>query len=202
MAKAKKELTLLRLKLLKDFDYQVIDQLIYGVGSFTAQEQQKLSAEAKKIQSQPDEEGVDKAWLIDMLGDDHFFLDEAKKLSHELAIVALYKKVEISTKRAIKFAYPDVDERSLFKIKDLKSTLKVRGINIEKLPSYSGMDEIRCINNDIKHNGVVGKELAAYSGWEKGKPLSGLDSAYNRLAPCCSLYMGELVGAIIKEVST
>lgn len=179
----------------------MVDQLICAVSSFVAQEHQKLSAGAEAIQSQPDEDGVDKEWLIEMLGDDHYFLDEAKKLSHELAIVALYKKVEISTKRAIRFAYPDVDEKSLFKIGKVKKTLKEHGIDITALQNYAGMNETRCINNTIKHSGIVGKELADYPGWKEGTPLTGLDSAYNRLAPCCSLYMDELVGEIIKQVN-
>ena len=73
-----KSLTLLRLNILKDFDYEIIDQLIHGVASFTAQENKKLSGEAKNIQSQPDEEGIDKQWLLDVLSDDHYFLEEAK----------------------------------------------------------------------------------------------------------------------------
>ena len=81
----------------------------------------------------------------------------------------------------------------------MKKSLKDQGIDIEKLPNFSGMNETRCINNDIKHNGFVGKELAKYPNWTEGKALTDLDSSYNRLAPRCSLYMGELVGAIIKQ---
>ena len=52
-------------------------------------------------------DNVEEGWLPTLFDDDHYFLDEAEKLSHELAIVALYKLVEINSKRAIKAASPD-----------------------------------------------------------------------------------------------
>lgn len=199
MSIPKSDLPLLRLQMLKDFDHDVIDQLVHGVSTYAAQEHKNLANRAKNIKAEPPQEGIDKDWLVELLGDDHYFLDEAQKLSHELAIVALYKKIEITTKRAVAVAYDDTPSRSLFKIKELKKELKKKGVQIESLPHYNAMDETRCLNNDIKHSGVVGKELAAYSGWKKGDALNNLDAAYGRLAPLCSLYMGELVGVLIQK---
>lgn len=195
----KSDFTLLRLQMLKDFDLDVIDQLVHGVSRYAAQEHKNLANRAKDIQAEPPQEGIDKDWLVELLGDDHYFLDEAQKLSQELAIVALYKKIEITTKRALVVAYPAIPSRSLFKIEGLKKELGKKGVQIESLPHYSAMDETRCLNNDIKHNGAAGKELAAYSGWKKGEALNNLDAAYIRLAPLCSLYMGELVGVLIQK---
>lgn len=114
-----------------------------------------------------------------------------------MGVVALYKKIELTTKRAVTLAFSDISQAQLFKIKALKDALKKKGVNLEALPSYPVMDEIRCINNDIKHSGVVGKELSAYDGWTEGQPLVNLDAAYNRLAPLASSYINELIDALI-----
>jgi hypothetical protein len=185
--------------MLKDFDHEIIDQLVHGVSIYTAQEHKNLANRAKDIQAELPQESIDKDWLVELLSDDHYFLDEAQKLSHELAIVALYKKIEITTKRAVVAAYPDIPSKSLFKINELKKELKKKGVDIKSLPHYKAMDETRCLNNDIKHNGVVGKELSEYPSWKKGNVLSNLDVAYRRLAPLCCLYMGEMVGILIQE---
>ena len=90
------DMTLLRLQLLKSFNYEVIDHLMHNVSQYTAQEYKKLENRAKEIQSEPPQEVVDKNWLETLLDDDYYFLDEAQKLCHELALVALYKKIEIT----------------------------------------------------------------------------------------------------------
>lgn len=185
--------------MLKDFDHEIIDQLLHGVSSYAAQEHKNLANRARDIQAEPPQDDVDKDWLVDLLSDDHYFLDEAQKLSHELAIVALYKKIEITTKRAVEVAYPDIPATSLHKVKELKKELKKKGVQIEALPHYDAMDETRCLNNDIKHSGTVGKELSAYAGWKKGDALKNLDAAYGRLVSLCCLYMGELVGVLIQK---
>jgi len=194
----KSDLTLLRLQMLKEFDHEVIDQLVHGVATYVAQEHENLVRRANEIQSEPTSDEVDKGWLVTLIDDDHYFLNESQKLSHELAIVALYKKIEITTKRAVSAAYPDIST-DLSKIQNLKNALEKKGINIEKLPHYEAMDETRCLNNDIKHNAVVRGGLAKYPNWKKGEPLQNLDVAYRRLAPLCSNYMEGLVDKLITQ---
>lgn len=199
MQTQKSNLTLIRLHMLKECGHEVVDEFLHGISTYVTQEDSKLKKQVRDIQEQPSQEGVDKDWLEYILSEDHYFLDEAKKLSHELAIVALYKKIEITTKHAVEAAYPDVSPKSLFKIKDLKKALENKGIELVSLQHYSAMDETRCLNNDIKHEGKVGKELSQYPNWKKGELLLNLDAAYSRLAPLCSLYMNELIDAIIQK---
>ena len=188
-----------RLQMMKYFDHEIIDQLVYGVSSFVTQEHQNIVCRAQEIQADSQQEGLDKDWLMDSLIDEHYFLDEAKKLSHELAIIALYKKIEITTNRVVSIAYPDISSKSLYRIDQLKKELTKKGIQIDSLPHYAAMDEVRCLNNDIKHNGVVSDKLALYPCWIKGSSLQDLEVAYTRLAPLCSLYMIELVDVLIEE---
>lgn len=198
----KSSLTNLRLQILQNFDYEEIDRLISGFASYTRQEHKRIENHAEKIRQIPSNDDFDAGFEEMMLDDEHWFLDEVEKLTHELAVVALYKKIEITTKRAVSFAFPPpkIKQDSLYKIKELKKSLKGQGVDIESLPNYKAMDETRCINNDIKHNGIVGKELAEYSGWTKGDKLKDIDKAYTRLAPLCACYIKELVDALKKAI--
>jgi len=194
----KSDLTLLRLGLLKVCDYEAIDRLLAGIASHVAGEHAALAETAKAIQSQPADAEFDREFEEMMLGDERVFLGELQELSAELAIVALYKKIEISTKQAVVLALPNIAPDKLFQIKELKKALKAEGINISSLPNFRAMDELRCINNSVKHSGVVSSELSAYPGWKMGQRLSNLESAYRRLAPLATSYVSELVGALMK----
>ena len=198
IARKKSDLTLLRLNTLKSCDYEDIDRLLGGLSSYITKEHSALAAEAKRIQSAPASPDFD-AELAEMeLGDERSFLDEVDSLAGEMAIVALYKKVEISSKRAIKLALPQVDAKSLFQFKELKKALAPVGIKVHKLPSYQALDELRCLNNAVKHSGNVSAELARHKGWKLKAPLVQLEPVYRRLAPKAASYVSELVGELIR----
>lgn len=188
----------LRLRLLAECSYESIDRMIANLESYANAEHASIERQVSALASESDNDD-DSVWKEHLLREEHFFLDESLSLAHELSIVALYKKIEISTKRAVTTAFPDVTAHSLFKIKDMKSALKRKGIDIEKLPNFKAFDELRCINNDVKHSGQVGAELAAYR-WKAGEKLGDLDVAYKRLAPLAAQYVNELVGELLQRV--
>lgn len=117
--------------------------------------------------------------IIEGLSDDIVDLEEMTTLGNELATLALYKKIERRIK-AIGNHY----------IKGFKSQ---KGSNVDYLikilPTlssvsyYAAYSELRCINNCIKHSGVVSAALAKFPGWTEGQALSGLGGAYDRLKP-------------------
>jgi len=108
-------------------------------------------------------------------------------------------KVELRIKRACRIAYREIKAEHLYKLHYLEKELKRRGIKIRDLPHFSAFDELRCINNDIKHGGVVGKELAKYPGWRLGDNLSNIDTAYERIAPDCRSFIFELIRAMLDK---
>jgi hypothetical protein len=63
------------------------------------------------------------------------------------------------------------------------------------LQGFPEINEIRLINNAIKHDGKVNRALAAYPGWVIGDELKNLDAAFSRLAPGAKLYMVSLCNA-------
>lgn len=199
------QLQVARLKMLKYFDNEVIDRLLNSIDNYTDQQTKKISNEYQEIQLKPPHEETDKEFHLGMLDDENFFLDEVKKLSYELAIIALYKKLEITTKRVVKAAYSDISEKKLSKlsnIENLEKYLEDKGINIKSFKCYNAINEVRLLNNTIKHSGIVGGQLAAYSGWNEGDSLENYDikTAYLRLAPLCFRYIEELIDNILQKL--
>jgi hypothetical protein len=202
MPNTESNLTLLRLQVLKDFDNEVIDRLIGDACRSIASEQNALLSQAETIQANTLHSGVDTAWLLELLDDDRSLVDEVHKMVYELVIVALYKKIEITTRRAIQTACLDIPSKHLADAKKLKKHLNDNGINIKLLLHYSAMDEVRCLSHDIKHGSIVSSKLAAYLNWKKGESLEGLDVAYARLAPFCSSYLQELIDSLMQKRSS
>lgn len=193
---------MLRLQMLRDFDSDVMGQLVSDISRTTAREHKDLVCQAEAIQADPLHTGIDKAWLLDLLNDDRRILDEMHHMIRELAIVALYKKVEITTQRAVGAAYPDIPPKHLSDAKKLKKHLNEKGLNIKLLPHYAAMDEVRCLSHDIKCGGIISAKLAVYPSWKKGETITDLDGIYDRLAPLCSSYLQELIDILMQKWSS
>lgn len=187
------------LALLQHFDYDEITELIEGLRGHASRKAIELSGLYDKAERDSDlcrnEEHKD--WVLGSIENSRFTLDESAKLSCQLAVVALYMKIELRIKRACCIAYREIKIEQLYKMHYLEKQLKRRRIKIRDLPHFPSFDELRCINNDIKHGGVVGEELAKYPGWKLGDNLSNIDIVYERIAPGCQSFIFELIQAMI-----
>jgi hypothetical protein len=130
----------------------------------------------------------------EFLADEVQELDNISQLADQLFIVALYGVVEINTARMLAHEFGKPAARNASKINKLHSFLKdKKGLELTSVPHYRAIDELRLLNNAIKHAGQVTRELAKkYPRWHEGKQLDGLDKAYNRLRPSVSAYIFRL----------
>jgi len=127
------------------------------------------------------------------LEDQAYFAGEVRKLSHELCIVALYRQIELHSKRVAKRNFPCLDNRQLFNIASLKRALP---FDLETLPQFAAFDELRLLNNAIKHTGRVSDELAkSFPNWKLGEELKYLDTRYEHLEPLVKEYVKAFVSA-------
>jgi len=114
-----------------------------------------------------------------------------------LIIVALYRKVELTRKRLLKHADPNLNDRELFIFKKVKEQLEKKvayGIKANQ-----AIDELRCLNNAIKHEGIVSEELSRFPDWIHGEELSDLDKAYERLSKDVRVYLKDLYSKLIGD---
>ena len=108
----------------------------------------------------------------------HSFLE----LSAELLIVGLYKQCEIYNKKLVTVLCSEKSKHEIDKLCKLNKNLRF----------YHAINELRLVNNCVKHSGMVSNELATtYSGWVKETALGYLLPTYERLISDVRRYMKE-----------
>lgn len=133
--------------------------------------------------------------LNNWLADDFAQLDTFIRLMGEFAILGLWRCVELYRKRSIgnalgKSVVKDVFKHNYFKQK-LANPLQ---INEENIQHADLVNELRCLNNAIKHQRCVTDELSAFELWKNmvGADLGDLRPHYQRLLPKTKEYIKDL----------
>lgn len=140
---------------------------------------------------------TDKNW--ECLMDEYSNLERIPQLASELAIVGLWRTVESFRRSAlIQCEIPDAKEQA-FKKKFVESKLKGLRITEGTLRCSRTVDELRCLNNSVKHSGKVGSELAGFRRWKEGERLGDLEPHYWRLRPVAERYLSDLGRRLAKR---
>jgi hypothetical protein len=97
--------------------------------------------------------------------------------------VALYSVVEINTGRILGHRFGPAARKNASYFKKLRKFLmQQQRIDIKQIPHYRAVNELRLLNNAVKHAGRVTPELAKeYPRWKQGRKLTGVGAAYERL---------------------
>ena len=129
-------------------------------------------------------------WLVDEVAE----LEDLALLSEEFAIVGLWRCIELYRKRAMRIALSKDAARRSFRHKEFQKDLLQLQIEETKLRCARYVDELRCLNNAIKHERRVDDELAEFPRWKKkkGNKLGGLERHYLRLRPFAMRYLEDL----------
>lgn len=175
------------------FDREVIDRFRDGLSTYARNKEQEIGKEYDKGSQVSRDDNFDRQSYLSYLEDEASFLDEIVSLGDELAIIALYKKIELTRKRIIKISFPSLNERQLSYFDYIKSNMP---FDITQIDGAIRVDELRLINNSIKHQGKVSSELSQYQPWVEGDVLKDLGDAYIRLAPETEKYIASLVDSI------
>jgi hypothetical protein len=138
------------------------------------------------------------ALYADYLGDEDYAEALTVDLGDELAMIALYRVVELNSLKALQFRY-GTKAKSLYRFDALEPRLRA-DLNLE-LSSLSGstsVNEIRLINNAIKHENKATAALAtAFTAWTEDAELHELDKVFKRLSPDVPNYLDALALAVI-----
>ncbi|MFA0486973.1 MULTISPECIES: hypothetical protein [unclassified Vibrio] len=110
------------------------------------------------------------------------FQNDFAELGAELLIIGLYKQCEVYFKTLVNEYQPLRSNR-------IKETLY--SLN-DSLPHYGSINELRLVNNCIKHAGIVSNPLAnEYPVWNVNTPLGNLLPVYTRLVTNVRRYVRE-----------
>ncbi len=119
--------------------------------------------------------------LSDYYGLSH---DTTEAVSHYM-VVASYSAYEKGLKQILKLSgkLNDAELRSCFRIVNVIQLLSSKfGIAYSSLADHDKIEEIRCLNNDIKHNGIVGIELPSINNkWVQGGIITNTYVDFERL---------------------
>ena len=175
----------------KRLDHEDIDEFLDHLNASVNRRIKKLEDEYKNLTVDQFEDLRDIDAYRDHLGEIITSSYDAKTLGDELSIVALYKKVESKTGRIVKRLIPAASHKNLSYFKQLCEVLP---FDIKMVNGFASFNELRLLNNSIKHGEVVSQELADnFPSWVVGAELKGLDSAFARILPGVEAYVSDFV---------
>jgi len=89
------------------------------------------------------------------LGYEIDFLSEQRLSIEEMKLVCLYRDFEILMKEIIALSFPDAGVKELFKWDNVKNLLKGYGILVGDIKNLNLINELRVVNNNIKHSDII-----------------------------------------------
>ncbi len=166
-----------------------IDQFVELVGGTKRSEQKTIKRLASKnINNIPED------WFVE----DYYRINDFYDLSLEFAIVGLWRCVELFRKRAIDKVIKSKHPKSIYRYEQFEHLLSTLNTTENKLRCARSVDELRCLNNAIKHTQRVSKELESFKRWQ-GKhndDLVNLEPHYRRLRPLAERYLKDLTNRL------
>lgn len=180
-------------QVIKNFDrrleHEEIDEFLDHLNASIKHRIKRLEDDYKNLTVDFVEDPRDLDAYRDHLGELIASTYAAKALGDELSIIALYKKVETKTVNIVKRHLPSVAHKKLFTFKSLCEELP---FDIKTLNGFTSFNELRLLNNSIKHAACVSLELADnFPLWVSGAELERLDIAFVRLLPGVKTYVSE-----------
>lgn len=124
----------------------------------------------------------------------------------EMIFINLFKTIEISIKTQISIAYPDVNLKDFFNWEVVREFFKTKGIDICTFSEYQIINEIRFVNNNLKHSpeivdNVFKQKIPEFNGLQNFTSTS-LQAYYLRIKSIPKIFLERLGKAIIEELFT
>jgi len=184
----------------------VLKHLLLSVSTQLLTERHNLESRLKKTKAADFDDDMTYQWYIDDLSDTFHTLKDIENEAAKLSIIGLYRIVESNTISIFKWLYGDVKKRlkKLHKIDEQKKHL-IRDfhVDLEKILNYKKIDELRLLNNAIKHNSCkVTRELAKYPDWEENEEISDYSQLFNRFSSAVPNYLKDLANQLNTAVQT
>ena len=175
------------------FETDELDEFRDIVKGALSRQQKTLGKEHMSLIATEFEDDFELEGYRSHLEDRWAFSEEVQKLTDELVVVALYKQVELHTKRVATKNFPSISSK---KLSNIDEQHKLLPFDLKGLTGFAAFDELRLMNNSIKHEGKVSPQLsAAHPSWNTGDPLKGLEEMYMRLRPLVEEYVKAYVDA-------
>jgi len=120
----------------------------------------------------------------------------------EMKIVYLFKSLEISMKVLINRAYPNINTKSFYRWDRIMSFFKSRGIKISEITGYQEVNQLRKVNNNIKHSQEINdevKKIVEFNEQEYFK-VENLTIFYERVKNKVKDFQKELAKSVVNDL--
>lgn len=184
---------------LAKFQVDLVGRYLEGAEQQFGEEVASLKKKSKSLTKNRFEDEHDYEVYVDTLASDYEILEDIKELSEQLAIVALYRIVELNIQKILLWRYPKEQVKKLRRIDRIADHLSKDGIRLEKVRHYKAADEIRLLNNAVKHEKKVTKQLEKYKGYKEGRDLKNMDKAFKRLSPRVPKFLRSLAEKVVPK---
>lgn len=143
--------------------------------------------------------------IYDELGGIYYdlqILEEQQLSIASMRLVYLYKNFEILLKDIISESFPNVNKRDLFQWESVKSFLNNFDVKIGEVNEYQRINEIRIVNNNIKHSSQIDESTKNQNIPEfQNKEYfdyDSLNSFYSRLKDTPKIFLDSLAEKLIE----
>jgi hypothetical protein len=184
---------------LSRFEVDMVTRYLESAHKQFQEEATKLEKENKSLKKDQFEDEDDYEAYVSLLSSDYEILEDIKGLSEQLAIVALYRIVELNMKKILLWRYPKEEVEKLKRIDYIARRLSKDGIKLERVPHYKVVDEIRLLNNAVKHENKVTKHLEKYRSYKEGNELTNLGKVFNRLSLKVPRFLRFLAAKVVPK---
>lgn len=134
--------------------------------------------------------------------DQHTGLLKDKLISiFEMRIVSLFKSVEIEIKQLLKQTYTDINTKNFYRWDIMSNFFKSIDININDIEGYSETNQLRIVNNQIKHNSTLNNDVKSIPEFSHSDNFSpdNLETFYSRIYPITNKFVSSLSREIYNE---
>jgi len=127
---------------------------------------------------------------------------EYLKALFEMKVVYLFKTVEIAMKSLIHTAYPKIDPRNFYKWENMLSYFNSIGIKIASFEGYKEVNDLRKVNNNIKHGEMINDEVKKIKEFANENQFThqNIEIFYKHIKPKIQKFVKLLGEAIIKDL--
>ncbi|WP_395280337.1 hypothetical protein [Klebsiella variicola] len=171
----------------KKLEHEQIDEILSIVNNATELKINELNKEYNELTEEMFVHPSDIDSYRDMLYENMVEIENLKMIAEEIAIMSLYKNMEVKISNIVERLAPHNLKRNF------TQTLNSIVTNLKEIDGYDSYNELRLINNAIKHEGRVTDELTKnYPHWIKEKELKNMREAYDRLLPGAKVFLRNI----------
>ena len=143
--------------------------------------------------------------IFDELGGLYYdlqILEEQQLSIASMRLVYLYKNFEILLKDIISECFPNVNKRDLFQWENVKLFINSFGVKFGETNEYQRINEIRIVNNNIKHSSEIDESTKKQNIPEfedkEYFDFDSLNSFYSRLKDKPEIFLNDLAEKLIE----